>query len=56
MSDFTEIEAMENEAEEFVNLSLDTIDMQKSNNLKSSAAGVLEMMLDHIDGCTTYAC
>ena len=55
ISDESEIEKMENDPEDFVNLSLDTIDKQQSGIVKTAAAGLLEMLSDHIDGCTTFS-
>lgn len=45
---------MEEEPEEFIHLASDTVDKQASEILKTSTAGVIEMLSDHIDGCTTY--
>ena len=46
---------MEDDPEEFVNLAIDTVDKQSNEILKSAAARVLEMLSDHIDGCTSFA-
>ncbi len=48
-----EYQKMIEEPEEFVNLSLDTVDKQESNIPKTAAAQLLEMYCDHIDGSTT---
>lgn len=45
---------MTEEPEEFVNLALDTVDKQQSDIPKTSAAQLLEMLCDHIDGATTF--
>lgn len=45
---------MMEEPEEFVNLALDTIDKQSSDIPKTSAAALLEVFCDHIDGSTSF--
>ena len=49
-----EIFMMADEPEEFVNLSLDTVDKQISDIPKTAAASLLETFCDHIDGCTSF--
>ena len=56
----SEAELIMNDPTEFINLSLDCCDKQKSNVMKSQACKLLENMCDHVDGATTcvttFAC
>lgn len=49
-----DINHAENEAEEFVNLSLDLIKTQKSNNIKTKAAKLLKIICQNIEGSLMY--
>ncbi|CAD8157854.1 unnamed protein product [Paramecium pentaurelia] len=45
---------MQQEPEEFVNLSLDTVDKKESDIPKTAAAQLLETLCEHIDGSTYF--
>jgi len=49
-----ELKSMKTDPQNFVNLAIDTCDMQDSEVPKTEAAKLLENLCDHIDGCLTF--
>jgi hypothetical protein len=53
MTSPSEIALLSESPEEFVNISIDVIDKQRSCTMKTAAAKLIETLSDFIDGCTS---
>ena len=49
-----EMEQMKKDADQFINLALDTCDKQKSRVIKTQGAKLLEAICDNIDGAVSF--
>jgi hypothetical protein len=50
-----EKEVLEDSAQEFFTLAIDTVDKQESQVIKTQGAKMLEALCDYIDGSVTFA-